>query len=85
MFSDILTRVHWKPLELEDRYPLYAMTKDLERTIKMADPSYKGPFVVLSLCVASRTKTRFFVIFLVASIVFGISVSIDYTQYLVFW
>ena len=84
MFSDILTRVHWKPLELEDRYPLYAMTKDLERTIKMADRSYKGPFVALSLCVASRTRTRFFVIFLAASIVFGISVSANYTQYLVF-
>ena len=41
MFSDILTRVNWKPLELEDRYPLYAMTKDLERTIQMADLFYK--------------------------------------------
>lgn len=65
--------------------PLVTMTKGLERTIKMADRSYKGPFVALSLCVASRTRTRFFVIFLAASIVFGISVSVDYTQYLVFW
>ena len=42
-------------------------------------------FVALSLCVASRTRTRFFVIFLAASIVFGTSVSVDCTQYLVFW
>ena len=29
----------------------------------MADRSDKGPFVALSLCVASRTSTRFFVIY----------------------
>ena len=37
-----------------------------------------NPFVALSLCVAWSATTRFSVIFLAASSVFGILVSVDY-------
>ena len=42
----------------------------------MADVA-TNPFVALSLCVAWRTTTQF-AIFLATSLVFGISVSVDY-------
>ena len=48
------------------------------RPLKMADVA-KNPFVSLSLCVASRASTRFMLF--MAALVFGISVSADYTVF----
>ena len=64
---------------MEERYLVYAirMTKHSERTIKMTDVA-TNLFVALSLGVAWCTATRFDVIFLAASLVFGMSVTVDY-------
>ena len=75
-----LIQIEIDDLGLEERYLVYAirMTKHSERTIKMADVA-TNPFVALSLGVAWRTTTRFYVIFLAASLGFGFgSVSVDY-------
>ena len=54
------------------------VTKHFERTIKTAD-------VATILCVPWRISTRFYVTFLQLVIVFGTSVSLFITLYMVFW